>query len=254
MPNSEISQQAATLSIDQTLQRAIVHHQAGELQDAERLYRTILQAQPSHSDANHNLGVLAVQVKQPAAGLPHFKAALEANPSQGQYWLSYIDALILAGQSEVARQMLKEGRQRGLQGEATEALVKRLAAGAQGEDPLNNAEYQQASKKSPPVSSAVSQSNRKKHKTNTTKPDKSTGRPAWLKVKNPRSQEINTLVSLFNEERYTEAINLAQTMTMRFPRFCRISKRRRADQVDCDARPLDESTCSTSKGCAFRST
>ena len=36
--------------------------------------------------------------------------------------------------------------------------------------------------------------------------------------------------------------------------FCRISKRRRADQVDCDARPLDESTCSTSKGCAFRST
>jgi len=36
--------------------------------------------------------------------------------------------------------------------------------------------------------------------------------------------------------------------------FCRISERRPADQVDCRARTQDESTCSTSKGCAFLST
>ena len=47
---------------------------------------------------------------------------------------------------------------------------------------------------------------------------------------------------------------LADSQSELAKRFCRISKRRRADQVDCDARPLDESTCSTSKGCAFRST
>ncbi|HAT32627.1 MAG TPA: hypothetical protein DCW29_17835 [Janthinobacterium sp.] len=35
---------------------------------------------------------------------------------------------------------------------------------------------------------------------------------------------------------------------------CRISERRRAGQVNCGARTQDESTCSTSKGCAFRST
>ncbi len=94
--------------------------------DAERLYRAILQTQPNHPDANHNLGVLAMQVKQPAAGLPHFKAALEANPNQGQYWLSYIDALIQTGQTDAARQVLAQGRQRGLQGEAVEALAGRL--------------------------------------------------------------------------------------------------------------------------------
>ncbi len=144
MSDAESSQQTATLTIEQAdetsshstkpaggqvagyLQQAIAHHQAGQLPDAERLYRAILQAQPNHPDANHNLGVLAVQVKQPAVGLPHFKAALEANPNQGQYWLSYIDALIQAGQADAARQLLAQGKQRGLQGAAVEALAGRL--------------------------------------------------------------------------------------------------------------------------------
>lgn len=126
MTNAESPQQTATLTIDQALQQAIAHHQAGQLQDAERLYRTILQTQPNHPDANHNLGVLVVQVKQPAAGLPHLKVALEANPNQGQYWLSYIDALIQTSQTDAARQVLEQGRQRGLQGEAVEALAGRL--------------------------------------------------------------------------------------------------------------------------------
>ena len=48
------------LSIEQALQQAVAAHQAGRLQDAEHLYRIILQYQPSHPDANHTLGVLAV--------------------------------------------------------------------------------------------------------------------------------------------------------------------------------------------------
>src|SRR3990172_9783613 len=113
--NGESPQQTATLTIDQALKQAIAHHRQGQLQDAERVYRAILQAQPNHPDANHNLGVLAVQVKQLTAGLPHFKAALEANPKQGQYWLSYIDVLIQTGQIDAARQLLEQGRQQGLQ-------------------------------------------------------------------------------------------------------------------------------------------
>src|SRR5476649_2562034 len=35
--------------------------------------------------------------------------------------------------------------------------------------------------------------------------------------------------------------------------FCRISKGSMADQVDYGARTVDESTCSISKGCVFRS-
>ena len=126
MTNAESPHQPFSLTVEQALHQAIAHHQAGQWQDAERLYRTILQAQPDHPDVNHNLGVLAVQVKQPAAGLPHLKAALEADPNQDQYWLSYIDALIQTGQTDAARQVLEQGRQRGLQGDAIDALAGRL--------------------------------------------------------------------------------------------------------------------------------
>ena len=52
------------LTIEQALQRAVEAHKAGKLQDAEALYRAILQAQPKHPDANHNLGVLAVSLNK----------------------------------------------------------------------------------------------------------------------------------------------------------------------------------------------
>ena len=76
------------------LQKALQHHRAGELPQAEQLYRTILETQPNHPDANHNLGVIAVTVNKPELALPFFKLALETNPNQAQFWLSYIDALI----------------------------------------------------------------------------------------------------------------------------------------------------------------
>ena len=82
------------LTIAQALQQGVTAHKEGKLQDAERLYRAILQSQPLNSDANHNLGVLAVAVNKTDAALPLFKTALEANPKIEQFWLSYIDALI----------------------------------------------------------------------------------------------------------------------------------------------------------------
>ena len=54
------------LTIEQTLQQGVVAHKEGKLQDAARLYRAILQSQPLHPDANHNLGVLAVSMNKTA--------------------------------------------------------------------------------------------------------------------------------------------------------------------------------------------
>ena len=50
------------LTVDQALRHGVEVHKEGKLQDAERIYRAILRAQPNHPDANHNLGVLAVLV------------------------------------------------------------------------------------------------------------------------------------------------------------------------------------------------
>ena len=114
------------LTIDQALQQAVEAHKAGKLQDAENLYRAILQAQPKHPDANHNLGVMAVSLNKTEAALPLLKIALEANPSQGQFWLSYVDALIKEKQFDNARNLLEQGKKRGLVGEMVEALEAQL--------------------------------------------------------------------------------------------------------------------------------
>jgi len=115
------------LTIEQALLKAVEAHKAGKLQDAERLYRAILQAKPKHPDANHNLGVLAVSVNMSQAALPLFKTALEANPSQGQFWLSYIDALIKEKQFDNARKLLEQGKKSGLAGVKVAALEEKLA-------------------------------------------------------------------------------------------------------------------------------
>ena len=50
------------LTIAQALERGVTAHKEGKLQEAEKLYRAILQSQPQHPDANHNLGLIAVGV------------------------------------------------------------------------------------------------------------------------------------------------------------------------------------------------
>ena len=114
------------LSINQALEQGVAAHKEGKLQEAEKLYRAILNVQSKHPDANHNLGVLAVGVGKIDVAIPHFKVALEANPKQGQYWLSYIDALIKTGRLDAARQVLDQGRKSGLRGKKIEDLEARL--------------------------------------------------------------------------------------------------------------------------------
>ena len=202
--------------VDKALSQAIGFHQSGQLQDAERLYRAILQIQPNHADANHNLGVLAVQVNQLHVALGHFKVALEANPNQGQFWLSFIDALIRTDQPEVARKVLEEGRQRGLQGDAVDALSRQLE-GSEHDSLTLNVEYRHTAKETLPVFPQSTQYNKKKYRSKSTKPEKLAKSSEPVNGRTQSSQEINMLLTLFNERRFTEAITLARTMTERFP-------------------------------------
>jgi len=112
--------------VAEMLQQAIERHRSGDLSGAEVLYRSILARDARHPDANHNIGLLLMGVGSPALALPHLQAALRANPSQGRYWLSCIDALMQASQIDAARQMLDVGVQHGLRGDAVETLQQRL--------------------------------------------------------------------------------------------------------------------------------
>ncbi len=96
------------------------------LNEAEASFRRALALKPDFAEAYFNLGVLAVQVGKPAAALPLLKSALENKPKQGQYWLIYAETLLKVGHTEAARSVLAQGRQRGLRGEAFNALAGRL--------------------------------------------------------------------------------------------------------------------------------
>lgn len=122
--------QPLNLTIAQALQQAIAHQKAGRVQEAEKLYRAILHAQPRHPDANHNIGILAIQMDKVDQALPFLKTALEVNAEVGQYWLSFIDALIKAGNHESARQVLKQGKERGLAGVEVDRLAHQLGVGS----------------------------------------------------------------------------------------------------------------------------
>jgi Flp pilus assembly protein TadD len=155
-------------------------------------------------------------MKQPAAGLSYFTAALDADPACGQYWLSYIDALIQADQLEDARQILALARQQGLQGDEVSALAMRLEDGAQTAEHLD-AEHRQPFKEPLPVSSGAPQHITPPTKNKPVQPGKPAGKHATYKGKAPSSEELNALVTLFNKGLLTEAASLAQEMTARFP-------------------------------------
>jgi tetratricopeptide (TPR) repeat protein len=110
------------LTVDQALQQAIAAHKEGRLQDAERLYRAILQAQPNNPDANHNLGILAVAVGKPLDAVPLFKQALKGNSKVEQYWRSHIDVLIRLERFDEAKRALVEGERSGVCSEKLDFL------------------------------------------------------------------------------------------------------------------------------------
>ena len=71
------------LTIDQARQKGIEAHKAGQVQEVDRLYTSILKAQPNHPDTNHNMGVLAVGVGKVEQALLFFKTALSDVSTHG---------------------------------------------------------------------------------------------------------------------------------------------------------------------------
>jgi tetratricopeptide (TPR) repeat protein len=185
---TDTQQLLLTPTVEQALQQAITHHQKGQLRDAERLYRAILDTQPKHPDANHNLGVMAASLNKTEAALPLFKIALEANPNQGQFWLSYVDALIKEKQFDNARNVLEQGKKRGLAGQKVDVLEAQLSTIL----PALNSESSSKNKISPRNLIEKNQ------------------------TRSPQQIEINKLLKLYQTGQLDLAQNLATTLTEQY--------------------------------------
>lgn len=92
----------AQLTIEKTFQAATRHHQAGQLPQAEALYRQILAEQPNHAHALHLLGVVAHQVGRNDIALDFIRQAIALAPTLAQAHSNLGEVLKALGQPEEA--------------------------------------------------------------------------------------------------------------------------------------------------------
>jgi predicted O-linked N-acetylglucosamine transferase (SPINDLY family) len=194
MSHSDSPQHAVSATLDDMCSQAMDLQLAGRLELAEQIYRRILQAEPKHATANHCIGMLNVQMRRPSDGLPHLLAALELNPKNSDYWLGYLEALLLAGQTDDAKETLALGLHHGLAGAAVEEFATRLKAGL----PQPAAKEPPAAPTTPPEAPQLRRADRR--------------RDARLAQK----QEAE-LLSMVKQGKFSPGLALARTLTERFP-------------------------------------
>ena len=110
------------LKLDEALKKGIEAHKSGQVQEAGQLYTAILKIQPKHPTANHNMGLLTASSGKIQEALPFFETALEANSRRGQFWLSYIGALMKLGRSTDAKTLFDQAKKKGVKGPNSEAF------------------------------------------------------------------------------------------------------------------------------------
>jgi len=114
--------------VDQAMQAAHHETEAGNLDQALALYGAVLDLQPGHAGAHHALGTLASHAGEAEVAIPHFAAALEADPGQEAHWLAYLATLMEARQFAAAAELLQLGRTHGLQGPTIDDIERQLAS------------------------------------------------------------------------------------------------------------------------------
>ena len=82
--------------------QAIAAHRSGELAQAERLYRQVLEGAPSSFAARHMLGVLKAQTGAPAEALELIGAALALKPDAPDALFNYANVLKGVGRTDEA--------------------------------------------------------------------------------------------------------------------------------------------------------
>ena len=126
--------------MEETLSKGSVAHKAGQFAEAATHYNSVLKSAPKQPDTNHNLGVLSVNTGKGLEAMPMLNIALEENPNEVQYWVSYIDALIQPEAIHDAQNMLEQAKERGVQGAPFDNLQQRIKDLTSSKMAVNNSQ------------------------------------------------------------------------------------------------------------------
>ena len=196
------TQDSGLLTVDQALQQAITYYIDGQFKESESLLQDILEAQPQHPDANHNLGVLLVQLCRYAESFPYFEAALNANYKSEQFWVSYIDVLIQAGSVDAARMALVESQKFGVHGDMLGLLILKLADNVGKETTLVGTGVEPVSTMKPAKPIKLSKLTKKKSR---------------RQVEEPGQDEMDAAVDLFGKGSLLELEAISRDLIARYP-------------------------------------
>ena len=114
--------------LERLLQQGLKFQKLGQNELAYQVYSILLKVDPQHSDANYNMGLLAINSGKMEAALAFFETALEANADNAFYWVSYIDALCEIGRIEDAEAVYNQAIMNGAKGEGFDKLKHRLTS------------------------------------------------------------------------------------------------------------------------------
>ena len=106
--------------------QGLVAYNAGNFDAAENIYHDILEKQPDHPEANHNIGILLVAKHEFHKALEFFKLALNTSPNVSLFWASYIDVLVKLERIIEAKGLIKAAQKAGLACERIDAISERF--------------------------------------------------------------------------------------------------------------------------------
>lgn len=100
--------------VQQLLEEAVTHHEAGQLDTAEHLYHAVLALAPDHAETAYRMGALKMEQGLANEGVSHFKHALQTEPENGRYWLGLAQGLAIAERPDEALIVLDKAESMGL--------------------------------------------------------------------------------------------------------------------------------------------
>ena len=80
--------------IQNSLEQADALQASGEVADAARIYRAVLDREPKQPDANYALGLISASTGDNEEALSLFETAIEVNPAEQHFWFSFIECLV----------------------------------------------------------------------------------------------------------------------------------------------------------------
>lgn len=178
------------------LEYAISLQQQWRFEEAKSQYLALLKECPDDADALHNLGVLfSVQLLEPAEALPYFEAALNLDPTRLQFWFSYLDALIKAGALDVAEHVLILASNYGLNDLQIASFTRDIRLERTTIADLVDAVLTDV----PPL------------------PEPQPLQAQPMRGAEPSMQDLQQLLSVFNQKKYEPTLDAITTMLQRFP-------------------------------------